>query len=196
MRISDYMKIAEEPFPDSNYGDGYRCSAYLKDGLFLPCVIIRKNKLYIDLACRRFDEEKGGRSIFKNKKNGYREIVKSFVTSGNQVNEYDIASVEKSRFAIPLSLLNQIEGETVMSWTGFVFEMMDGKMFSFGSSFLFAFFELPDGYDFNNVVKVHNHSYVSENGELISIRGMNDFAKQYKPSTIFRERPYFECYID
>jgi len=47
MEISEFLKTSEEPWPDSNYGDGYRCSAYLKDGLFLPCVMIRKNKTYI-----------------------------------------------------------------------------------------------------------------------------------------------------
>lgn len=152
MEISEYIKKSgEEPFSDSSYGDGYRCSAYLKDGLFLPCVIIRKNKQYVDLACQRFEEEKSGKSIFKNNKNGYRDIVKSFVDGGNRVNHYDIKSVQKSRFTIPMSLLNQIQGETVMSWTGFVFEIKDGNMFSFGSSFLFAFFDLPNEYDFDSV---------------------------------------------
>jgi len=196
MKISEFINSGEQPWPDSNYGDGYRCSAYLKDGLFLPCALIRKNTQYVELACRRFEEEKSGKSIFKSNKNGYREIVKSFVASGNRVNNYDIDSVEKSRFAIPMSLLNQIHGETVMSWTGFVFEMDDGKLFSFGSTFLFAFFNLPDGYNFDNVVKVHNHSFVSDSGELVSIRGIKDFEKQYNPSKVYRERPYFECYID
>jgi hypothetical protein len=156
----------------------------------------KKNQQYVDLACQRFDEEKRGKSIFQNNKNGYREIVKNFVAKGNRVNDYDIKSVEKSRFAIPLPLLSQIEGETVMSWTGFVFEMKDGKMFSFGSSFLFAFFDLPDGYEFNHVAKIHNHSYIDDYGELVPIRNIENFNKQYKPSKIYKERPYFECYID
>ncbi len=196
MEISEYIKSGEEPWPDSSYGDGYRCSAYLKDGLYLPCVIIRKNNTYIDLACRRFDEEKSGRSIFKNNKNGYRDIVKNFVAGGNRVNDYDIKSVEKSRFALPLSLLRKIEGETVMSWTGFVLEMTDGQLFSYGSTFLFEFFDLPEGYEFQDVAKVHNHSFVSDEGELINIRELSDFGEQYKPPKVYRERPYFECYID
>lgn len=196
MDISEFIENCEEPWPDSSYGEGYRCSAYLKDGLFLPCVIIRKNKTYIDLACRRLEEEKSGRSIFKNNKNGYRDIVKTFVAGGNKVNDYDIESVEKSRFSIPSSLLQQIEGETVMSWTGFVLEMKDGRLFSFGSTFLFAFFDLPEGYSFQDVEKVHNHSYVSDEGTLVNIRGLSDFSEQYKPKKVYRERPYFECYID
>lgn len=196
MEISEFLKTNEEPWPDSNYGDGYRCSAYLKDGLFLPCVMIRKNKTYIDLACRRFEEEKSGRSIFKNNKNGYRDIVKLFVSGGNRVNDYDIKSVEKSKYAMPHSLLQQIDGETVMSWTGFVLEMNDGQLFSFGSTFLFAFFSLPEGYSFQDVKRVHNHSFVSENGGLVKIRGLKEFSEQYKPTKLFRERPYFDCYID
>ena len=142
MDIRKFIKSGEEPFPDTNYGDGYRCSAYLKDGTFLPCVIIRKNQKYIELACRRIKEEMKGKSIFANKKEGYREIIKTFVTSGNIVNDYDIESVEKSNFAIPLSLLSKIEGETVMSWTGFVFEMHDGMLFSYDTTFQVEFFDL------------------------------------------------------
>ncbi len=196
MKISEFLKSGEKPYPDATYGDGYRCSAYLNDGLFLPCVMIRRNKQYIDLACRRFDEERSGKSLFKSNKNGYRNIVKSFVASGNQVNDYDIQSVEKSKFAIPLSLLGRIEGETAMSWTAFVLEMEDGKMFSYGSTFLFAFFQLPDGYTFQKVKKVHNHSFVSDEGGLVNVRGLSDFKKRYNPAKVYRERPYFECYID
>ncbi len=196
MKISDYLKSGEEPLPDSSYGDGFRCSAYLKDGLYLPCLIIRKNTKYIDLACKRLEDERSGRSIFKNNKSGYRDIVKTFVTSGNQVNDYDIESVEASRFAIPQSVLKQIQGESTMSWTGFVLEMDDGCMFSFGSTFLFAFFDLPDSYTFKNVTKVHNHSYVSDEGNLVTIGDRGDFHKEYNPKKIYRERPYFECYID
>ena len=159
-------------------------------------MIIRKNKTYIDLSCRRFEEEKSGKSIFKRNKNGYRDIVKTFVAGGNKINDYDVQSVEKSKFAIPASLLERIEGETVMSWTGFVLEMKDGRLFSFGSTFLFAFFDLPDGYSFQDVEKVHNHSFVSDEGTLVDIRGLSDFSEQYKPTKVYRERPYFECYID
>jgi len=197
MDIYKFIKSGEEPFPDQSYGEGFRCSAYLKDGTFLPCVMIMKSEKYIDLACRRFDDERKGRSIFQNKKNGYREIVKSFVTGGNRVNDYDIASVEKSRFAIPLSLLKKIEGETVMSWTGFVFEMSDGKLFPFGTSFLVEFFDLPEGYSFEDVVNVHNHSYVNDSGEIDSIkRGMSDLNEDYNHSSVYREKPYFVCYVD
>lgn len=197
MDIQKFIKSGEEPFPDTNYGDGYRCSAYLKDGTFLPCVIIRKNQKYIELACRRIKEEMKGKSIFANKKEGYREIIKTFVTSGNIVNDYDIESVEKSNFAIPLSLLSKIEGETVMSWTGFVFEMHDGKLFSYGTTFQVEFFDLPDGYTFEDVRKVHNHSVINKSGDLISIkRGMSDINDDYDHLKVFRERPYFECFID
>ena len=197
MDISEFLKSGEEPLPDSHYGDGYRCSAYLKDGTLLPCVMIRKNEQYVDLACRRFEEEKKWRGVFRNKKNSYREIVKSFVTGGNTVNDYDIESVKKSRFAIPLSLLNKIEGETTMGWTGFVFEMDDGKLFSFGTSFHAALFNLPDGYTFENVKTVHNHSYVGKLGDIVSIkRGLSELNNDYDFSIVYRERPFFVCYVD
>ena len=196
MEINEFINSGEEPLPDSHYGDGYRCSAYLKDGLYLPCVVIRRNDKYIDLACRRLQDEKSGKSIFKNKKSGFRETVKTFVTSGNKINAHDIKSVEPSKYAFPDFLLKQVEGETVMSYTSFVLEMQDGKRFSYGSSFLFAFFDLPSGYAFSDVSQIHNHSFVSQDGLIVSVKGVEDFKGQYLPATVYRERPYFECYVE
>jgi hypothetical protein len=118
--ILEYLKSGEEPFPDSIYGDGYRCSVYLKDGTLLPCVMLRKSGPVVALAIRRFEQEKKGKGIFGSR-NGYESTVKTFVASGNRINHYDIARIEPSRFAIPLPLLKKIEGETTMAWTGFAF---------------------------------------------------------------------------
>lgn len=184
-------------FPDSSYGDGFRCSAYLKDGTFLPCVMIRKSDVYVGLACRRLDEEKSGKSIFSKRDDGYRQIVKTFVAGGNRVNDYDIVSVEESRFAIPLTLLREIHGETSMSWTGFVFEMNDGRLFSYGTSFQVEFFDLPESYRFSDVAKVHNHAYVDFEGSIVSLKSdVLSVGKDYEKVKIYRERPYFVCYID
>jgi len=194
--ILDYLKSGVEPFPDSNYGEGFRCSAYLKDGTYLPCVMLRKCGPIVELAIRRFEQEKKGKGIFRSG-NGYESIVKAFVASGNRVNHYDIERVDPSRFAIPLALLKKIEGETTMAWTGFVFEMQDGKLFSYGTSFGVEFFGLPDGYGFENVVAVHNHSYVSPSGALRALaQGMGAQPDDYDRSLVFRERPYFVCYYD
>ena len=57
-----------------------------------------------------------------------------------------------------------------MSWTGWVFEMNDGALFSYGSTFLFHFFQLPTGYTFADVAKVHNHSYLDDSGKITGIR--------------------------
>ncbi|TAG75448.1 MAG: hypothetical protein EAZ24_10190 [Burkholderiales bacterium] len=196
--ILDYIKSGVERFPDSIYGESYRCSVYLTDGTFLPCVMLRKSSPVVELAIRRFAQEKKGKGIFGSRDgNGYESIVKTFVAAGNRVNHYDIARVEPSRFAIPLSLLKQIEGETTMAWTGFVFEMNDGKLFSYGTTFGMEFFCLPDGYGFDNVVAVHNHSYVSPTGVLGALaEGMAVQPSEYAPSLVLRERPYFVCYYD
>ena len=114
--IYDYLKKNNDFYPDSTYGDGYRCSVYLNDGTYLPCVMLRKSDPVTQLALQRFKQEKYGKSIFNSiTKDGYEKIVKSFVTSGNHVNYYDIAKLEPSRFAVPLSLLKKVEGETTMA---------------------------------------------------------------------------------
>jgi hypothetical protein len=108
-----------------------------------------------------------------------------------------IARVEPSRFAIPLSLLKQVLGETTMGWTGFVLEMRDGKLLPFGTTFLAEFFSIPEAYSFEDAVVVHNHAYVSASGELRSLsQGMSGLPADYDPSSVNRERPYFVCHFD
>ena len=38
--FEEFIGVAGEPYPDNILGDGYRCSAYLRDGTFLPCVML------------------------------------------------------------------------------------------------------------------------------------------------------------
>ncbi len=118
----------------------------------------------------------------------YEQIVSNFAAKGNNINDYDVASVTPSKFAPPLSLLKQIYGETFMGWTGWVFEMKDGKLFAYGSGFHFEFFDLPEGYSFDDVAKVHNHSYLSSTGEIISLQQGALPPKDYAREKICRER--------
>lgn len=198
-KIIKFLKSEIEPLEDQTYGLGYRASVYLKDGTYLPVVIFRNPEKKIDLAIKRFKEEKSGMGIIKwgIGKDGYREIVKTFVSSGNKINDYDIEKVEKSPYAFSKKMLSEIRGETTMGWTGFVAQMKDNKTFGFGTSFLFDFFQLPEGYESADIYKIINHSYVSKSGEVKPhkvpfMKHPND----YDEAAIFRERPYFECYID
>lgn len=196
--INEFIKSGAESFPDATYGAGFRCSAYLNDGTFLPCVMLRSALPIADLALRRFEEEKRGKGIFRSADAGaYQKIVSHFVVTGNRVNHYDVSRIESSRFAIPRSLLAKIEGETTMSWTGFALEMSDGKQFSFGTTFLAEFFNLPEDYSFADVVAVHNHAYVSPSGELCSLeQGLTSWPSDYDTLKVYRERPYFTCHYD
>jgi len=197
--INEFISNSGDEFPDTHYGTGYRCSVDLVDGTHLPCVMLRRPKTIVELALRRFEDERKGRSIFAKKIGGYKETVENFVASGNRINSYDIRNISTSRFAIPQLLLAQIEGETVMSWTGWVFEMNDGNLFSYGSTFLFEFFQMPNGYDFSDVAKVHNHSFLDDAGHIKLVRENMDGMVKYRSSgsnvTLYRERPYFTCFV-
>lgn len=184
-----------EPIPDSIYGPRYRCSLNLKDGTQIPCAVLQSKAKLIELAKRRIKEEMSGRGKIAGP-DPYGQILSSFVAGGNCVNDYDVASVAPSRYSIPLPLLNQIHGETTMAWTGWVFEMRDGKLFAYGSSFLMEFFDLPEGYDFSDVAKVHNHSFLSPDGELVSLERGGRLPPDYSPDKLFRERVFFTCYIE
>ena len=196
--IIKFLKDNIEPYPDNTYGVGYRVSAYLKDGTYLPCVIFRNPATIVKLATRRFKEEIKGNGIFNKASGvGYYNIVKSFVTGGNKINEYDIERVEKSQYAFPLTIQNQITGETTMGWTGFAAKMKDGKHFGFGTSFSFEFFSMPNGYTVDDITEIINHSYVLDTGEIRSHRqGPLTRPEEYKTAVVYREKPYFDCYFD
>lgn len=194
--IHEFIANHPSDWDDEVYGVGYRCAAMLKDGTELPCLLIRPKKPLTELAIRRFKEERFGRSVFANSKDGYRQIVESFVSGGNRVNDHEIQSISKSQSAIPKALLDQIHGETFMSWTGWVFEMSDGRLFSYGSTFNFAFFQLPEGYTYSDITGVHIHSYVDAEGRIQDLRQLTDYSNYYASPDLYRERVFFECYAD
>jgi len=184
-----------EPLPDSIYGLRYRCALTLKDGTQLPCAVLQSKTRLIELAKRRVKEEMSG----KGKIGGpdpYGQVLSVFVAGGNRVNDYDVAAASLSKFAPPLALLHQIHGETTMGWTGWVFEMSDGKLFQYGSGYCMEFFHLPEGYSFADVKKVHNHSFLSKDGALVSLERGGLPPADYRRENLFRERVFFTCYID
>ena len=195
--IIKFLKDNIEPLDDNVYGLGYRASATLKDGTYLPCVTFRNPHPTVNLAIKRFKEEQSGKSIFsKSSALVYRQIVKSFVTSGNCVNHYDIATFDKSRFAFPLSIQELIQGETAMSWTAFVAKFKDGRQLSFGTTWNWEYFDLPDGYNSNDTIEIINHSYLLKTGEVVKHGSINREVKREDLSITYKDRQFFECYID
>jgi len=184
-----------EPIQHPVYGPLYRCSLILKDGISIPCATLQSKTKLVELAERRIKEEMSGKGMHRGP-DALNQILSTFVAHGNNINDYDIASAAPSKFAPPISLLNQIHGETCMGWTGWVFEMKDGKYFPFGTDYIMEFFQLPDGYSFDDVAKVHNHSYVSADGTIKELRRGHRPPDEYDPNQIYRERPFFTCYID
>ena len=94
----NFLKANIEPLFDQIYGNGFRASAYLTDGTYIPCVRFRNPELITQLAIKRFEQEKKGISIFKSSsKNRYKEIVELFVTNGNNLNENANKSIKQTR---------------------------------------------------------------------------------------------------
>jgi hypothetical protein len=177
--IAEFLKKNIEPLPPSRfYGASYRVSVTLKDGLYLPCVVFQNASQVVDLAIKRFDETRGNKSL--NIMQDYPAIVRSFVTTGNTLNDYDVREIGISPFAIPLARFMEIRGETSMSWTAFTAVMNDGKEFQFGTTFLMEFFEMPDGYTASDIQKIIPAAPLEKRSS----------------GKIYRERPFFTCYID
>jgi len=187
--IVTYAMRHIEPTPDLAGVPAFRCAAHLKDGLYLPCVLLRATNPQIDLALRRFAEtavqeertEQERKSFLRRLfatavPFGLTDIVKTFVATGNRVNSWHLDRIEPSPFALPLARLQEIQGETRMGWTQFVGVMRDGKQFSFGTTYHTQFFEMPPGYTATDVVQIIP-------GEAVA-------------GPTYRERPFFECFID
>jgi hypothetical protein len=194
--IIRFIKQNIEPLEDSIYGHGYRAAVYLKDGTYLPCVIFRNAAPLTNLALKRFKEEKKRKGIFTSAA-GYYQVVKSFVGSGNRLNDFDIDRIEESKYAFPVHIQKQIIGETTMGWTGFAAKMKDGNFFGFGTNLRTEFFQLPEGYEASDIEKIINHSYVTVDGKLRFHKV--PFAKlpdDYNDELIYRERMFFECFLD
>lgn len=67
-----------------------------------------------------------------------------------------------------------------MSWTQFTVEMTDGSDHFFGTTWSREFFSMPDGYTTRDIAKIQPHPMLAQMPEGI----------------IYRERPFFMCYID
>ena len=176
--IAEWVKSNVIPLSDRIYGKRYRCAAILNDGLYLPCVVISSSQTKVAQALKRFDETRNDNSLHKSV--GYRSIVKSFVTSGNRLNHYDIKELKLSDHALSLDRLGEIKGETSMGWTEFYGAMEDGKEFCFGTAFFQEFFCMPEGYTATQVKHI-----------TPAVRG-----EPRKYEHVYRERPFFECQIE
>jgi len=189
--MTDMVQFARtrlQPISDGTESPAYRCSAFLTDGTYLPCVLLASADAYAQLALRRFDETRkdarlprllGGKRRFGPGMK-YPDIVRTFATRGNRVNHYDIDRLEESPFAISAERLSEIRGETRMGWTQFTVEMNDGSQHFFGTTWIREFFHMPEGYTAKDIVKIHPHPMLAPMPE----------------GTIYRERPFFTCYID
>jgi hypothetical protein len=183
--LIDFLKGNIEPIKDNFRGNGYRASAYLKDGTFLPCVIFYNSNIILDKLKKTRFFSKG--SVILNRWQAW-----SLITHGNRVEYYDIKSLGNSKYAIPVAILNKIESETSMGWTNFIVKMRDGKYFSFGTTFTTEFFDMPEGYMPDDIVDIINHSYFSEKMEICN-RHSNE---KLNEKVLYRERLFFRCYMD
>ena len=74
--------------------------------------------------------------------------------------------------------------------------MRDGQLFPYGSSSSMEFFQLPEGYEFSDVVEVINHSYLDANGSVASLECGAVLPTGYSPDSVLRERVFFVSGVD
>jgi hypothetical protein len=182
-QLAKFLKSSIEPLNDSIYGNRYRAAVHLLDGTHLPCVVFQSKKLQVELALHRFNQ-------LQPQPSQYNMVVESFVANGSRIADYVISEVEPSPYAWPIAVLKQVHGETVMSWTAFVVEMKDGTMHSYGTSFCFEFFDMPTGYSYTDIARIHSGMLYSQEYGLQAFS--MDLQKEIQP---YREKPFFTCYL-
>jgi len=190
-----------EPILEPIYGPLYRCSLTLRDGMHIPCAVLQSKPRYIEVMKMLLDDALARKRLWLQgaddlEVDPYDSTLSSFISETNIVKDSDIASVEISPYATPPSLINYIQEETLMGWTGWVLEMNDGKRFAYGAEHSKYFVELPDGYGFTNLARVYRHSYLSDDGQLCSLERARRPPDKYQEMKLLRERNYFTCYID
>jgi hypothetical protein len=67
--------------------------------------------------------------------------------------------------------------------------MKDRMNFTFGSNYSYDFFDLPEGYSYNDIVEIHSGMVALEDGRL------NDFSLEWS-GKCYRNKPAFYCYTD
>ncbi|MCD6303597.1 MAG: hypothetical protein J7M21_01375 [Planctomycetes bacterium] len=182
--IIRFVKSNIEPIRGSTKGDRlYRCSATLRDGVYLPCVVLRPAHPYLESVIRGFDRTRNDKKLHKSV--GYRSTVKLFVCGGNRVNIEDIAKVELSPYAVPRAIMKEIyaHGETSMGYTIFTAIMDDGQTFNFIIGFEAMFLDMPENYTGDRIAKVVVHK--RENPDRLQAVGVT-----------YGNRPYFNCFVD
>jgi hypothetical protein len=84
-----------------------------------------------------------------------------------------------------------------MSWTAFVAKFKDGRHLSFGTTWNWEFFDLPDDFNAADIVEIINHSYLLKTGEIVGHRSSFDrLTRQDEMEKIYSDRQFFECYLD
>jgi hypothetical protein len=67
--IITFLKMNIEPIVDDIYRCIYRASVVLRDNVIIPCVKFSCANTYIDLAIRRFEEERRNKIFLNNEEN-------------------------------------------------------------------------------------------------------------------------------
>jgi len=175
-RLVKWLRAEIAPTTTGESGPLFRAAAFLLDGTYLPCVSFRNSQSIVDQAIRRFEETRNDSSL--DRLNDYRSVVKAFITMRSRVSQWHIAAIERSRFALPAPLRDQIyaAGETGMSWISFVGRMQDGTEHAFASTFDIEFFEMPTEYSAAQLIEVLPHREI--------------------PGRRYSALPFFECFVD
>jgi hypothetical protein len=181
--IAAFVVRNVEPLEDKFYGNRYRVAARLKDGTYLPCVVLQSRKAHRRLVLRRFREDRWLRPR-------YWVVAAFFASLRSRIPERQLQDVEVSPFAGPIKLLRNIQGETSMGWTAFVVEMKDGTMCSYGTQFSDEFFDIPQGYRHSDIRGIHSGMAYSKLKGLVNARMLP--LEETRP---YREKPFRTCYL-
>ena len=83
-----------------------------------------------------------------------------------------------------------------MSWTAFVARFRNERLLSFGTTWSTEFFDLPEGYDSNEISGIISGRYLLKTGEMIGHHDLKPGEREPVREAVHREKPFFECFLD
>ncbi|MGQ3015614.1 MAG: hypothetical protein ACT6QS_18000 [Flavobacteriales bacterium] len=193
--IVSWLKEYAEPVEDTEGNLMYAAAVWLRDDTYLPCVLFQNTHIQLD-RLRGIPASGKGRGLFSKGKNvDDSYLIRNFLQNDNRIYPETIQRLERSLFAFPDVLRDQIEvrvnSGVLPSW--FSAKMKDGTYLGFETTYEAVFYDLPDGYSADDILEIQNNTFVSESGIPESVTAA--FAYGEKTIALYSPRIFFNCFL-
>lgn len=191
--IIRWLQEYGEPVEDTEGNLMFAAAVWLRDDTYLPCVLFQNTHIQLE---RLRGIPRSGMGLFtKRQRIEDSNLIRKFLQNDNRIYPEAIQRLERSLFAFPDVLRDQIEvrvnSGVLPSW--FSAKMKDGTYLGFETIYEAVFYDLPDGYSADDILEIQNNTFVSESGIPESVTAA--FAYGEKTIALYSPRIFFNCFL-